>query len=141
MEKILQEKFEKLGLHEIMEGLAGSIKRFKDGVRIKSKFLRIILRRRSRGMIGCNFSLYKKDLLGINGFDELYDGPGFGEDTDVEYRLSLSGVKGKSLRNLAIQFHLYHPHTITSKATQERFEHVKTLSNPLCEFGLEKISL
>jgi hypothetical protein len=89
-------------------------------------------------MLGCNFSLYKKDLLRINGFDELYNGPGFGEDSDVEYRLSLIGVKGKSLRNIAIQFHIYHPHTITSKATQQRFERVITQGNPLCEFGITK---
>ena len=139
IEKIVHGKFEKLGFREIMEGLAGSIKRFKDGVRIKSKFLRTLLRRRSRGMIGCNFSLYKIDLFRINGFDELYDGPGFGEDTDVEYRLSLVGVKGKSLRNLGIQFHMYHPHTITSKDTQQRYEQVKISGNPICEFGLEKI--
>ncbi|MFI5164111.1 MAG: glycosyltransferase [Bacteroidia bacterium] len=138
LEKILQGKFEKIGLREISDGIRGRANRLEDGVRIKSEFLRTMLRRRTRGMLGCNYSLYKKDLFRINGFDELYKGPGFGEDSDVEYRLSLIGVKGKSLRNLAIQFHIYHPHTITSQATQQRFERVLTLNDPLCEFGLEK---
>jgi glycosyltransferase involved in cell wall biosynthesis len=138
VEKILKGTFEKITSREIINGIKGISKRLEDGIRIKSNFLRTILRRRTRGMLGCNFSLYKKDLLRINGFDELYNGPGFGEDSDVEYRLSLIGVKGKSLRNLAIQFHIYHPHTITSKATQQRFERVITQGNPLCEFGITK---
>lgn len=138
LEKILTGTFEKITSHELLNGIKGKAKRLEDGIRIKSNFLRTILRRRTRGMLGCNFSLYKKDLSRINGFDELYDGPGFGEDSDVEYRLSLIGVKGKSLRNLAIQFHIYHPHTITSKATQQRFERIITLGNPLCEYGISQ---
>ncbi len=135
---ILNGKFEQLGLLEIMDGIKGKAKRLEDGIRIKSKLLRTLLRRRTKGMIGCNFSLFKKDLQKVNGFDELYDGPGFGEDSDIEYRLSLIGVQGKSLRCLAILFHIYHPHTITSKATQERYELVKKSGDPLCQFGLER---
>ena len=40
----------------------------------------------------------------INGFDENYMGPGIGEDSDVEYRLTIAGAEFKSLRNKAVLF-------------------------------------
>ena len=79
------------------------------------------------------------ERVDVNGFDELYDGPGCGEDTDIEYRLSLLGVSGVSLRNLAIQYHVYHPLTKTSQACWDRFHKmVKGSIDPRCSVGLVK---
>jgi hypothetical protein len=90
-------------------------------------------------MLGSNFSVAKKHLIAINGFDELYTGPGCGEDSDVQYRLSLIGVTGKSLRNLAVQYHVWHPRTPTSQACWDRFERVKKTHEPRCAVGLERL--
>jgi GT2 family glycosyltransferase len=60
-------------------------------------------------IVGCNFSLYRDDLLAINGFDEAYHSPGIGEDSDLELRLRNNGVRMKSNKLVAIQYHLYHP--------------------------------
>jgi hypothetical protein len=90
-------------------------------------------------MLGSNFSAWKRDLVEVNGFDEEYDGPGCGEDSDVQYRLGLIGVRGKSLRNLAIQFHLWHPRTAVSDACWDRFERVKSTTEPRCRRGLEHV--
>jgi hypothetical protein len=90
-------------------------------------------------MLGSNFSVAKADLEAINGFDELYDGPGCGEDSDVQYRLSLAGVIGKSLRNLAVQYHIYHPARKVSDTCWDRFAMVKNTLEPRCRIGLQHL--
>ncbi len=139
LEKILSGNFEKIGFAEILDGIKGQALRLEDGVRIRSRFLRKISLRQADRILGCNFSIHKSDIVAINGFDEMYDGPGHGEDSDIQYRLSLIGVKGKSLRNLAIQFHVYHPRTIPSMTTSRRYEEVKRTLEPRCKFGLERL--
>ena len=118
--------------------LRGKSLRVEDGLRIRSALLRTILLRSARGMLGANFSAWKRDLVAINGFDELYDGPGCGEDSDVQYRLSLIGVRGRSLRNLAVQYHLWHPRTAVSDACWDRFQEVKKTQEARCVYGLEQ---
>ena len=76
------------------------------------------------------------DLLAINGFDELYDGPGCGEDSDIQYRMSLLGVSGKSLRNLAIQYHIWHPLTKASESSRLRFAEVQKTRDARCSLGI-----
>jgi glycosyltransferase involved in cell wall biosynthesis len=139
LEKIRSGDFERLGWAEMMDGLRGDSLRVEDGVRIPSALLRTILLRTVRGMLGSNFSVAKKDLIAINGFDELYNGPGCGEDSDVQHRLSLIGVTGKSLRNLAVQYHVYHPRTPVSDPCWDRFEMVKKSLEPKCRMGLQKL--
>jgi glycosyltransferase involved in cell wall biosynthesis len=130
--------FEKLGGREMLDGLTGRSLRVEDGIRMRSPILRRLLLRSVRGMLGSNFSAARKDLVAINGFDELYDGPGCGEDSDVQYRLSLLGVSGKSLRNLAIQYHVWHPRTRVSDACWDRFEMIKRTREPRCLVGLDR---
>lgn len=138
LEKVRSGDFERYGLDEWKDGFIGRSLRVEDGIRMPSRIVRRLLLRNVRGMLGSNFSVAKKDLVAINGFDELYDGPGCGEDSDVQYRLSLIGVTGKSLRNLAIQYHIWHPLTKVSDVCWDRFEMVKKTREPRCGVGLEK---
>lgn len=138
LERIRTGEFERMGWDEIVDGLKGKSLRVEDGIRMPSALLRKILLRKVRGMLGSNFSAAKKDLVAINGFDELYDGPGCGEDSDVQYRLSLIGVTGKSLRNLAVQYHVWHPRMPVSDPSWDRFEMVKKSGRAKCEAGLVK---
>ena len=131
-------EFEHLGLAEIRDGLTGRSLRVEDGIRMPARFLRRLLLRNVSGMLGSNFSVAREELVAINGFDELYDGPGCGEDSDVQFRLSLNGVSGKSLRNLAIQYHVWHPRTTVSDACWDRFEMIKRTRNARCLAGLEQ---
>jgi glycosyltransferase involved in cell wall biosynthesis len=140
LEAIESGAFEHLGWEEVKDGLAGRSLRVEDGIRIRSSFLRTLLLRNVRGMLGSNFSVAKEHLVAINGFDELYDGPGCGEDSDVQYRLSLIGVTAKSLRNLAVQYHVHHTPTKVSDACWDRFEMVKMSTEPRCTSGLSKES-
>ena len=134
--RIQSGEYERYGWDEWMDGLKGRSLRVEDGIRIPNHIVRRLLLRNVQGMLGSNFSVAKSDLVAINGFDELYDGPGCGEDSDVQYRLSLMGVTGKSLRNLAIQYHIWHPPTKVSDACWDRFEAVKKTSEPRCKTGL-----
>ena len=141
LEKVRSGEFEHVGWAEVLDGLRGKSLRVEDGIRIPNALLRKILLRKVRGMLGSNFSVAKRDLVAINGFDELYDGPGCGEDSDVQYRLSLIGITGKSLRNLAVQYHVYHPRRPVSDPSWDRFEQVKRSAHPRCEVGLERLAI
>ena len=59
-------------------------------------------------LVGCNWSCQRADLLAINGFDEDFDEPCYGEDIDLERRFRLLGLEVLSARNLAPVFHLHH---------------------------------
>lgn len=139
LEKIQTGGFERYGLKEWMDGLRGDSLRVEDGLRMPSKTLRAVLLRSVRGMLGSNFSLAKKHLEAINGFDEMYMGPGCGEDSDIQYRLSLIGVTGKSMRNLAIQYHIWHPRTKVMQECWDRFEMVKKTNEARCKAGIVKL--
>ena len=138
VERVETGEFERLGGREILDGLTGRSLRVEDGIRMPSRFVRRLLLRTAGGMLGSNFSVAREDIVAINGFDELYDGPGCGEDSDVQYRLSLNGVTGKSLRNLAIQYHVWHPRTRVSDACWDRFEMIKRTREPRCAVGLDQ---
>ncbi|MDC1311862.1 glycosyltransferase family 2 protein [Burkholderiales bacterium] len=64
--------------------------------------------KRWEGVKTCNFSSWKSDLFGVNGFDEQYRGWGL-EDSDLVVRLLKSGVKHKNARQATPTLHLWHP--------------------------------
>ena len=135
-ERIASGAFERMDRKDWADMFAGRSLRVEDGLRIRSAFLRRILLRTVRGMLGANFSVAKEDLIAVNGFDERYDGPGCGEDSDLQFRLGWAGVTGRSLRNLAVLYHLRHPLTRVSDACWDRFEAVKRTTEPRCQMGL-----
>lgn len=61
----------------------------------------------NNGILGCNFSVTKRDFTAVNGFNEDFLGRG-GEDTDIDFRLRHNGVRIRCLRNKLIQYHLMH---------------------------------
>ncbi|WP_254424452.1 galactosyltransferase-related protein, partial [Vibrio sp. 10N.261.45.E1] len=99
--------------------LLGHGKNVEKGIRITNSILSKKLNRKKKGIVGCNFSLYKKDLLSINGFDNRYEVPGVGEDSDIEYRLKKSGVRVKNIFYQAVILHLMHPELTRDKLAQE----------------------
>jgi glycosyltransferase involved in cell wall biosynthesis len=70
---------------------------------------------------GCNWSVEKRILLEVGGFDEAYTQAGIGEDVDVTYRLLDANVTIWQIKHRAIQYHLWHPVNYTStKAVEEQ---------------------
>jgi len=79
--------------------------------RIRNKTIRrIFLKEKRRNVIGCNFSAWKKDILKVNGFDERYTYPGFGEDCDLDDRLRRIGIFPCSKKHLITEYHVFHKH-------------------------------
>ncbi|CAM3928580.1 putative glycosyl transferase [Vibrio aerogenes CECT 7868] len=89
--------------------LIGYGKHIEKGVRITASWLASYINRRERGLLGCNFSAWKADLIAINGFDNRYETPGTGEDTDLEFRLLGAGMKKKNILHQAVVLHIMHP--------------------------------
>lgn len=112
----------------------------EEGVIVKNKYLRKIFLKEDPHIVGCNFSLHKKLIEKVNGFDENYTGPGIGEDSDLEFRLRLIGTEFYSLRNLAVLFHLYHKQTLGSKQNLHYFQEVQKLGEYMCRNGIVKLN-
>ncbi len=119
-----------------MDSIWGDTKDAEKGIFVKNPFLRNILNNKTRGILGCNFSVNKKDMLEINGFDERYTAPSIGEDSDIQYRLELNGIKIKSLNNIAVQYHLYHKLQDRPPQNLSLFEEVKKGGKAYTEYGI-----
>lgn len=59
------------------------------------------------GIKGCNFAVYRKDFLAVNGLNEDFVGWGR-EDSELAVRLFKYGLKRKNAPFSAIMFHLWH---------------------------------
>ncbi|MFQ5355210.1 MAG: glycosyltransferase [Mariprofundaceae bacterium] len=62
---------------------------------------------RLQGIRGCHLSCWHRDVLQVDGFDEIYEGWGR-EDSDLVMRLFHSGVQRRDLRGQPL-LHLWHP--------------------------------
>lgn len=69
------------------------------------RFISSLFPKKHWGIVGCNFSVAKTDLLAINGFDERHNFPWGSEDSDLQRRLQLNGVVLKSLVQQACLLH------------------------------------
>ncbi|UJH92198.1 glycosyltransferase family 2 protein [Antarcticibacterium sp. 1MA-6-2] len=57
---------------------------------------------------GCNLAYWRKDFIGVNGYDEAMEGWGR-EDTEFVWRMVNKGIYGKRLRYGGIVYHIFHP--------------------------------
>ena len=129
---------ERSNIAMFFDGLKGKGNHSGQGLYIKIPILRKFINKKVRGVLGSNFSATKADLLAVNGFDERYVHPSVGEDTDVEYRLHLQGVKTVSLINVAVQYHLFHKELPREKVNFELFEETKKRGTATTPFGIQK---
>lgn len=87
--------------------LRGDVNRLLPLLRLPDSALRKSAPRHWRGARTCNLSVWREDLLRVNGLDETYSGWGL-EDSDLVIRLLHAGVSHKSARFSAPLFHLWH---------------------------------
>ncbi|MGR6840858.1 glycosyltransferase [Aliivibrio wodanis] len=112
------------------------------GFRFAKPWQQLLLKgKTSKAILGCNFSLFKEDLLKINGFDMRYEAPAVGEDSDVDYRLNLIGVTNKSLNGLAVQIHLYHTWLDRVSENKDIFRDTIKHERYWAENGIESLSV
>lgn len=109
------------------------IKRIEEGIYFPS--LHHI--RKLEYLTGCNMSFSRKAIMAINGFDEDYSKPAYGEDTDLVWRFKMAGFKFRSLRNTAVQYHLSHPLSWTDQSENMALGHEKAARHEfVCKNGL-----
>ncbi len=105
---------QKPGLMSMLENpffyLLMSIPLHIDGIRsyevgLPLRLFHWLAKRRHLGLMGCNFSCYKNDMIKINGYDEDFVGSG-GEDDDLEWRFRGLGIVAKNIKFLAPVYHL-----------------------------------
>lgn len=118
------------------DGVFGESYDVEKGIYIKNNFIRDLFNRKKRGVLGCNFSCFKEDLMEVNGFDERYEAPSVGEDSDIQFRLELAGCEVKSLNHIAVQYHLYHKLQPRPEANLRLFEEVKLAKAAKTQFGI-----
>lgn len=86
---------------------------------------------RMSGIVGSNFCVPREKMYEINGFDNDFESPTFGEDTDIERRLRLIGINLRCTKNKTIQYHLYHK----KRERKEDSKHNKKLYQRKLEEG------
>ena len=102
----------------LVNSVAGKTRDVEKAIHINSSFFNKVFGSHSKGLLGCNFSIAKKDLLAVNGFDERYRHPGVGEDTEINWRLKKRGMEVFSPKFCLVQYHLWHPRLSRAKETE-----------------------
>ncbi len=89
----------------------------------------------------CNLSVWKEDLLAINGFDEDYTGWGM-EDSDLVLRLIRNGIFHKDARFAASVFHLWHSENSRDQLeeNQRRLQQLIETDRIQARVGIEQAS-
>lgn len=119
----------------------GDIRFIEEGIFISPDgLLSFIPKNRSNEkLLGCNMSFSRKAIYTINGFDEDYVRPAFGEDRDLSWRFRAAGYQHVSLRNMAIVYHLNHPVSWFDQEINLNIFHEKKARNEfVCKNGLIK---
>lgn len=93
------------------------------------------------GIKTCNLSVWREDLVRVNGLDASYQGWGL-EDSDLVIRLLHAGVKHKNARFAATVFHLWHPEHDRSQlpVNQERLEDLLQSNIVRARVGLDELN-
>ena len=108
-------------------------------VGLSSRFLQNIRGKKPVGIMGCNFSCYKKDMYAINGYNEDLKGIG-AEDSDLQWRFEGLGMGTKSVKFLIPVYHLYHKHIRTgSNDNVAQIVENRKLKTFVCKNGIIKM--
>ncbi len=94
---------------------------------------------RWEGIKTCNLSVWRADVIRVNGLDESYEGWGL-EDSDFVLRLLHAGVKHKNARMAATVFHLWHPEHDRKRlpANQNRLDELFRSATVRAAAGLDR---
>lgn len=135
-EKILKDKKRKFNIFELLIS-DSAIKKILEAIYIPW----LSFKRNSR-ILGSNFGIKKEFLKKINGFNEDYIGYGL-EDVDLQKRVEMAGGTRISMKNKAIQYHLYHPepqgNTERYRINEEILNNTIKNKEFICKNGLKKL--
>lgn len=135
---VLKGELNRPNLGVLMSCLKKDSEYFHRSLPLYNSMLRSLLKmEKIDDMKGCNFSVDRESLFKVNGFDEDYEGYAR-EDTDLELRLQYLGLKIKSLKGLAIQYHVWHDRLPESENNKLKLKSISTIANPVCKNGIVK---
>ena len=119
--------------------LQGRINRWLPMVRLPDGAFRKQVAQDWEGIKTCNLSLWRDDLVKVNGVDESFSGWGL-EDSDLVIRLYRAGVRHKSARFAAPVFHLWHRENDRSSlaGNQKRLDEVMKSDRVRAVQGLDR---
>ncbi len=91
------------------------------------------------GLLGCNFSFWKKDFVDVNGYNNGIFGWGH-EDSELAARMLHNGIAKRTLKFKAICFHLHHAIYARDRESLNVDTRKITIDNKLkyCENGYSK---
>ncbi|MEG1643973.1 MAG: glycosyltransferase [Bacteroidales bacterium] len=90
-------------------GIIGELRHNEECLRVTNGFLRHLwLKERWHDLLGFNFSMYKSDLLKVNGFDERFLLSATGEYLDLEARLNRIDIYCKVECHIMTVYHKKH---------------------------------
>ncbi len=144
IEKIRNGILENITLRIIWAGIIKEERHTENIIRIRKMWLRkLFLKQRTHGLLGCNFGIFKTDLLKVNGFDERYLAPATGEDTDLEARLNRIGIHALVHKHVMTQFHKNHPLLMNrwEKDNEKILQYNKDNNISFTPWGIDKSSL
>lgn len=97
------------------------------------------LRSDLHGIRGCNFGVWRCDLVKVNGYNEAFVGWGR-EDSELAVRLMNSGIQRMDIRGRALCYHLWHPPASrTGLANNDQLlEQAIANRAQRCDVGLDK---
>lgn len=93
----------------LWDTVSGKTKDVEKGIYFRSDFFNRLFASTKKGILGCNFSIAKSELIELNGFDERYRYPGVGEDTELRKRVVYKGMEIIAPKFCLVQYHLWHP--------------------------------
>lgn len=129
-------------VHTYMLGKAirGKVKNSTELFRITNGFMRhFMLSDVWQGLSSANFSLYKEDILSVNGFDERFDVKSEESDFDLEVRLMQQGVFTKEERQIATLYKISSINPIkTSPIATSILEELNVKNQSWTPYGIEK---
>ena len=121
-------------------------RKVEEAVMIRNRYLRHMTHRdriTDDGIWGCNFSLYKNLFIAVNGCDEDFL-DGSIEDNDLGIRVLNQGKQVRSVRGLAIIFHLWHDSSWSFE--NDKYQHNLSIlkrrianKEPVCKNGIRKL--
>jgi len=117
----------------------GDINRLQPLISLPDGPFRKLQPHRWYGCKTCNLSVWRDDLLRVNGMDEVYAGWGL-EDSDLVIRLLRAGVRHKTARFAAPLFHLWHRERDTSRLAdnQKRLDVILRSDRVIAEQGINQ---
>jgi glycosyltransferase involved in cell wall biosynthesis len=134
---ILEGELERFTAGRLFDALFSRGAHWDEGILITNQVLHRWVNSKQPTLLGCNYSLEKSLLEEINGFNEDFVGYS-GEDTELEYRLRLAGVRFQWVRHLAIQYHLFHPSRTVNQGNLNALAQSQAEGKAACRNGLRK---